>query len=366
MKGRSPIRTDTACAALFLITLATSCNRVPQPSPAPGPGTTRVTTLRLEVSTPEVIAPGAGSKLGATAIKSDGSREDVTDRTKWRSGDERVLRVTPEGVATGLEPGEASVFATYESPDGTRYAGARLTVLVPGTFRISGWMTDSGAPIPQATVTVISGVGEGLSTSTLADGSFNLYGVAGRVRLQAKREGYLNHIEELDVTASILHIFSMTPDRERLNVAGAYTLTIGMGACDRGTSPLPAELRQRRYNAAITQQDSRLTVTLSGADFVVTASHGNRFTGTIDPLGRVTFMVGDPADDYLTGPMDLVERLNQQDAFVVYGVVAAQATATTIAGTMQGYLMVSDANDPTYFRASGACSSSGHTIELRR
>ena len=357
-----------ACTALVIATVGTSCDRLP-PRPSPGPAQgppPPVTTLRIEITTPGVIAPGAAAKLRATAIKSDSSTEDVSDRTRWKSADERFLQVTPDGVATGLAIGEARVDATYQSPDGTRYASAPLTVLVPGTFKLSGWITDNGAAIPGATLTVISGVGEGLSTTTAADGLFNLYGVAGRIRLQAKRDGFLNQIEELDVTTSTQRIFSMTPDRERINVSGTYALTLGMGACDPWSSPLSSDLRQRRYTAAIAQQENRLTVTLSGADFIVTANHGNRFTGTIDPLGRVTFMVGDPTDDYLTGPMDLVERLNPTDAFVVWGAVDAHATATTIAGTLQGYLMVSDANNPSYFRASEACSSSVHTIELRR
>jgi hypothetical protein len=360
-------RSVTAYGALILTTLGWSCDRSPvQPSLRPAPGSQAVTTVNVEILPPGAVAPGAPVKLRAIAVRSDSSTEDVSDRVIWTSGDARIVQVTPDGIATGVQVGEARVNGRYESGDGTRYASAPLLVLVPGTFKLGGRITDSGAPIPQATVSVISGVGEGLSTSTGPDGSYALFGIAGTVRLQAKRDGFLNQIEQINVAASIAHDFAMAPDRARMDVSGSYTLSLDMGTCEPGGSTGPGNLPQRRYNAVVTQRDARLTVTLSGAAFIVNQDHGNRFTGTIDPLGQVTFMIGDPYDSYLIGPMDLVEQLNPTDAFVVWGSVDARATASTIAGVLSGYLMITDPNAPTFFSASTACFSNRHAFELRR
>ena len=352
---------------LILIASGFACNRSPaQPSLPPEARQQPVTTVSVEILPPGAVAPGASVKLRAIAVRSDASTEDVSDRIIWSSGDVRIVHVTTDGVATGLQVGESRVNGRYESADGTRYAHTSFLVLVPGTFKLSGRITDAGAPIPEAIVTVISGVGAGLSTSTLADGSYALFGVAGTIRLEVKRAGFFNQTEQIDVPASIAYDFAMTPDRARLDIAGSYTLTLNMGTCLPEGSAQPGNLPQRRYTAMVTQRAAQLTVTLSGAPFVVDSDHGNRFTGTIDPTGQVRFMIGDPDDWYLTGPMDLVEQLNPTDAFVAWGHVDARAAAATIAGTLHGYLMITDANAPTFFRASTACYSQNHAFELRR
>jgi hypothetical protein len=56
----------------------------------------------------------------------------------------------------------------------------------------------------------VSGTGEGLTTMTLDDGRCILLGVGGRIRLHARKEGYSNRVETLDVVASI------RPDFERM------------------------------------------------------------------------------------------------------------------------------------------------------
>ena len=361
MSGRTPFRTLGTCGAIVLLAVGVACNRNTPTSPGSNPITSApVTTVRLEVTAVASLAPGADAPLRANAIFSDGSVQDVTDRTKFSSGNVTVLQVVG-AVATGVAVGEARVNASYQAPEGTRYGSALVDVLLPGTFKLSGRITDSGVAVADAMVTVRSGIGAGLTTRTQGEGKYVLYGVAGRVGLELRRQGYVDSLVDVDVNRSLVHDLAMIPDRTRAVVSGSYTLTIDMGSCDPASEAMPTELRHRQYSADVAQENARLTVTLRGADFFA-----NRFTGAIDPLGRVTFMIGDPADHYLTGPFDLVERVSPTEVFVAYGSVNGTLTESGLSGALNGYLMLTDANYPIYFRASAACWSTGHVFALRR
>jgi hypothetical protein len=239
-------------------------------------------------------------------------------------------------------------------------------VLPSGTFKLSGRITEGGLPIVDVSVTIISGTGAGLSTTTGFDGSFKLLGVAGPVRLEAKRDGVLTRIEELDVVRTMTHDFVMTPASPRPDLSGAYTLTLAMGPCDRQFGGLPTELRRRRYTAVVTQQEARLTVSLSGADFILNVDRGNGFTGRIGPVDQVMFTIGDPSDTELMGPHDLVEGISSSEALVVHGRVDGRATASTITGTLQGWFMVTHPSAPTSWFSTAACNSGAHAFEMRR
>jgi len=361
MNGRTPGRKFATCGVIVLTLLVVSCNRDTPTSPGSPPvPSAQVTTVRLDVSTAASLAPGASAVLKATAILSDGSVRDVTDRTTFHSGDTAVLQVSG-AIMTGVGVGEARVNANHQAAEGTRYGSALVDVLLPGTYKLSGRIADAGIAVPDAVVTVRSGIGTGLTTRTLSDGRYVLYGVSGRVELELKRQGYRDAVVDVDVNRSLVRDLEMIPDRARAVVSGLYTLTIDMGICDSASEAMPTALRHRQYTADLAQEDGRLTVTLQGADFVA-----NRFTGTIDPLGRVMFVLGDPYDDYLTGPFDLIERVSATDVFVAWGTVAGTMTDSGLRGALKGYLMATDINFPTFFSASATCRSTAHVFEFRR
>jgi hypothetical protein len=154
---------------LVLVLIVASCDKSPTSPTQPDrpPGTTNppaVTIVRLEVRAPVSIAPEQSVQLIATAVRSDGSMENVTSQAQWSSSDAGLVRVSPGGLATAMRVGEASVDASYQGPNGTVYATASVVVLVPGTFKVSGLITDSGTAVPHVTVTVLSGFGAGLTT----------------------------------------------------------------------------------------------------------------------------------------------------------------------------------------------------------
>jgi Bacterial Ig-like domain (group 2) len=354
---------------IVFVGLIAACDKSPTgPSIIPQPGITPTTAtiVRLEIQAPASIAPGQSAQLTAQAVMSDGSTENFTARVQWSSANTGLVQVSPSGVVTAVQVGEGWISALYSTGANPVHASARVLVLVPGTYKLSGRITDNGTALAEVTVTVLSGVGAGQTTMSGLDGAFAVYGVGGRVRLQATRAGYLNKMEELDIGAIATHNFEMVPDGQRTDLSGTYTLTITLGACLRPDGQFADELRSRRFSATLTQRGGGLHVSLSGAEFIMRDGRGDRFKGLVDPNGTVTFTLGDPYDYYLTDYTDLVERVNGTTAFMAYGTVNARATANGISGTLTGPAIAAPANNPSYFSRIASCYSERHVFEMRR
>jgi hypothetical protein len=358
-----------AVLIVFVGSIAPACDKSPTgPSLISQPGNTppSASIVRLEIHSPPPIAPGQSAQLTAQAVGSDGSIENVTARVQWSSANTGLVQVSPGGVVTAVQVGEGWVSALYSSGGNPLHAAARVLVLVPGTYKLSGRITDNGTALAEVTVTVLGGVGAGQTAVSGLDGAFAVYGVGGRVRLQATRAGYLNKIEELDVGSIATHDFEMVPDGQRIDLSGTYTLAITLGACLRPDVQFADELRSRRFIATVAQRGGGLNVSLSGAEFIMRNARGDRFSGLVDPNGAVTFTLGDPYDYYLAEYTDLVERVNPTTAFMGYGTVNARATAAGISGTLTGAVIAAPANNPSYSSRIAACYSERHVFEMRR
>ena len=236
---------------------------------------------------------------------------------------------------------------------------ATIVVLPKGTFRLAGTVTDNGIGLEKATVTVISGVGEGLIAPTDARGYYALYGVAGQVEMQATRDGYLDRTQQVNVTSHGSQSFEMVASRPRIDLVGTYTLTVSAegtsGPCVPG---FPEPLKRRIYTATVEQTGSDLSVSLSGVDFVIARDgSGNSFRGVVAATGEVRFSMR-PASvwDY-DGP-DVVEQLSDGTALCVAGSIIAKSTPTGIFGT------VDRSRGATIYRCSGSyIGHSGCSIE---
>ena len=136
-----------AFASLGILLVAASCDKSPTSS-LPRPNI----LARLELQAPGEIPPGASVQLTADAVKPDGSVENVSSQAVWTPQTSDILQISPSGLATGKTRGEE--FAT------ARYAGlsasARILVLPPGTFRLSGIIKEEDVGVPGVAVTVIS------------------------------------------------------------------------------------------------------------------------------------------------------------------------------------------------------------------
>ena len=346
--------------------VAVSCDKSPtrptvQPNGTPGAPAPAAGLVSIAIVAPGLIEPGGSAQLTANAIKSDGSVENVTGQTQWFSSSTGVLQVNSAGIATAGERGEANINARYQN----RSATARIMVLPGGTFRLSGQVTDSGFPLEGVSVTVIGGTGEGLTTLTSATGAYALYGVAAQVKLHAKKDGYLNRIEEVQVTDHSAFGFEMAVDGQRRDLSGTYTLNLAATGCS--TSRLPDSTQSRSYVASVQQNGPQLTVRLSDADFIVTNGYGDHFSGFVSADGKVTFTIGDAYYYYYYyGHFDVVERLNPTSALLVKGIVNATSTSTVMSGTLNGSILLTLGTTAPFMRYSASCYSRDHRFEMRR
>ncbi|MBA3640664.1 MAG: carboxypeptidase-like regulatory domain-containing protein [Acidobacteriota bacterium] len=244
-------------------------------------------------------------------------------------------------------------------------------MLSAGTYRLRGTVTDSGIGLANVSVAVVEGVGDSLTTTTNADGVYALYGVRDRVRLQASGTGYFNEIKEVDVFDHRTYDFEMRIDRPRTDLRGRYRLTIDRNpAKGSGCTGRDPELPDTRsYDATVDQDGLRLTVTLSGADFIVTRGRGNTFSGTIDGSDRVTFVLGDQDLYYWEDRVqDLVERIGTTgQVLVITGKVTAGLSPSRISGTLAGWFLYVEGGGPPFRILQNNCYSfTTHRFEMVR
>lgn len=286
--------------------------------------------IRLEIVAPREIAPQESAQLRAHAVRADGSVENVTSQAIWsvRSvsvlsvPSQPVLAVTPQGLATGGDRGRALVAVRF----GDQTLEATIYVVPTGTFSLVGKVTDEGAAVAGATVIVASGIGYNLGALTDSAGRYEIYGVAGRIRVRASKEGYVDTIHESDVREHGSLALELRPREPWDNYAGTYTLTIAGEHCIEEMLP-PV----RAYIARIDQVGRQLQVSLSGAQFW---ENGNGFAGTVRPNGEVDFWIR-PMSPWNYDAFDLVERLPGGGDLIVGGAITAKRTTTGLAGDMK-------------------------------
>lgn len=356
-------------AGAGLVVLATSCDDSPNPTrpsgttnpPAAGP----TTVTRVDTVIPTSLEPGASARATASATMSDGSVRDVTAEAQWSSTNSSVVRASAGGALVAADRGEAMVTARFANRSST----GRIFVLPAGTFRLTGVVSEAGEPVNTVRVEVIAGTGQGLSAVTNPDGQFALYGVAGHVRLHAKKDGFVNSTHDVDVTDHQSVNVDMRFDGARPRLDGVYQLEIAADGC---SGRLPAEALRRTYVATVSQNGSKLHVDLSGADFILAAGKGNSFDGGFDG-NRVVFSLLSGWFYYYyyfyspfpVGNFDISERLSSTTALRVTGTVSASGSGSAISGLLDGFIAVTP---PTMTSSSGItlCHSQRHRFEMRR
>jgi len=375
-----PIRLATVVVASMALMVVSCAENSPGPSapspPAPGqpstptqPPPTGPTVVGMELVAPAEIAPGESVQLIAKATKSDGSVEDVSSRVVWSVSANRSLQLSPTGLATGLEPGEDEVVVRIGPPN-VPHANKRIFVVPKGTFVLSGTIHDQGVLIPDVTVLVRSGTGQGLSSAASGFGFFRLYGVAGPVQLELKKNGFLTALPQVNVVRHMTQNFELVSER-RPDYRGTYTLTLTASPDCTGMRGLPDEARRREYIATVSHHGAELAVSLSGGDFVVVNGRGNGFTGRLSTYESASFKISDASwdeyDDWVPGPFDVAERVG--DLTVVFqGYASAGITASGFSGTFSGTIAVSQKSVPPFdpFIARCLAGPSSHTFEMVR
>jgi hypothetical protein len=202
------------------------------------------------------VPPGTSAQYKVIGQISDGTTQDLTTSSTWRSSDDGVLAISESGGASGGKAGEVVLAA---EKNGKR-ASLQVLVLAPGTFRVTGLVSDSGTAIPGATVDVLNGSRAAMTTQTDADGIYRLYGLSGAIELRVRALGYPEQVRALTVTDGARYDFAL-PARSQSN--GSYRLTIAADATacpSTGRNPWPEGLRVRTYDATVTQTGSDLAV----------------------------------------------------------------------------------------------------------
>ena len=347
-----------AFASLGILIVAASCDRSPTSPLPPPPGGV---VAELELQAPGEIPPGASIQLTANAVKADGSVQNVSSLAVWTPQTSDILQISLSGLATGKTRGEE--FATV------RYAGlsasARILVLPSGTFRLSGVIKEGAVGVPGVAVTVISGVGEGLTTTSDVGGVYVLYGVSGTVRIRLRREAYLEAIHEVSATAHRTADFDIVAARPRTDYRGTYRLTITAAPTCRS---LAESAKLRHYTADVAQDGSRLTVTLKDANFIVVNGRGNGFTGNVDINDTIRFTIGDvfPYYDYYYATLfDIAERVDAETVATA-GIVSSQGSPALISGRLNGSIVVSLSTTPPFLPSTSYCGSPLHGFEMVR
>jgi hypothetical protein len=303
-----------------------------------------VTLLSLKIGGPGAIAPGQTMSFTATGSMSNGTTQDYTLKVVWSASPASVLTIKRDsGEATALTAGDVTIQATYTGAISCCQATIAMTVLPPNTYRLTGKALESGLPVQGATITVQSGVGAGLSTTTDSNGAYRLYGVAGAIQVRFSKPGYVDIIKTFTAAQNdVLDFPEATQAAAIPSLAGTYTLTLTADpACPTVTTnrvaPLPDDFRQpRTYAASLTQDGPSVTVTLTGADIV---PGQNQFTGRVEP-GAIEFQIGTYSSYYYTLFNLIAERLSATQQFEFGGQIHAQRSNGAITGRLDGTIEV--------------------------
>jgi hypothetical protein len=198
------------------------------------------------------------------------------------------------------------------------------------TYSLSGLVTEPvGVPVAGATVTVVSGTGEGTSVRTTDGGNYVIPGVKGAITLRYTADGYVASTRELTIDRFQVLDVELAPQIEPMNVEGGWRVTFeARPDCTR----LPSALRTRRYDVAIVQRGAEAWVEFSGPALTGQTGfwglvRGDRMTVAID-------------NGWGAG---IVESVGDGQSLVLSGDVSARVTKSRIAGVFDGaYYLGSD------------------------
>jgi hypothetical protein len=356
--------TSRSClAATVGLALATvACHRSSMAPSAVRPLPSNVPIVaRLQVQGPSRLAPGQTTAFTATATLSDNSTQDYTTKVTWRSDVSSVVDIAQDGTAHAGVAGEVIISA--RAPSCCLGASLPVLVLPPNTYRLTGTVLESGLKLQGATVTVVSGVGVGLTATTDDEGKYRLYGVAGRVDLKMSKEGYADIDKTLTVVQNDVLDF---PDAHQLtlpSISGRYVLTLQPDpACATSSDPrVPGlsenMLQPRSYVVDVTQFGPRLRVTGAAPTFMPPSDH---FDGSIRPADQIAFTLG---DGYGYGPTDGLMAILAPGSVLTYeGVVTAMLSGSAIHGVLDGELQLF--SSPYSAAVLGQCRSTSIQFSL--
>ena len=351
--------------APVLVLLMAACDAAPGAPPTSQPPTapsSQVTGLRVEG--PPSLEPGASARYRAVASFSDLRTQDVTNESSWfAEGSQRILVVESPGMVTAIEQGEAQVTVRY--PAGTRTAegdifgpgtlssSTQVLVLEPGTFRVSGVVSESGLPFPGVRVAVVAGRRAGLSAGTDADGRYLLYGLVGPTELAVSEEGLETARRAILVTSDQTVDFSLQPRPGYDSLTGEWRLTLQASAsCG---SDIPPEAATRTVGARITQRGAQLGLELNSPARVILNDYPASGHGGVSAAGmsfRLQVSVEENPPRWV-----LLEMLEPRRFLGIAGYGEGQRSGHSIVGWLSGEFALYRSTGTNYLAAGTTLDS---------
>jgi len=364
----SRFRTTALALTVLLGGWLVACDKSPTqatrlPPPPPPPSTNQPTLQSIRVEGPTAVPPGTKAQYTAIGQMSDGTTQDLTSTTAWRSSDTAVLSLTAGGEATGGKPGEAVVAAENNA----RRSSVQVLVLAAGTHRLTGLVSDGGSPVAGATVDVLDGSRAVMSVRTDDQGIYRLYGLTGDVELRVRADGYPDQVHGIPVNDDARLDFAL-PAGEVL--AGSYELSIVADAKSCPVSarnPLPPDVRVRTYDAVVTQKGSQLSVKLAGGSLMFGSFNGtqNGSTATFDIHGITT----DPFYhyySYIDRTLDLVDQLSPARFLIISGKATTSKVPQGVSGQLEGVIGIIGSLTTSYANFVTACWGKQDFVLTRR
>jgi hypothetical protein len=330
---------------LAALVFTLSCNHSsPTAPPPPPPGHSAATRLEI-LGNISLTAAGQTSQLTAKASFADGTTQDVTTTgTRWEgSSNTNVGSVSPSGLFTAVGLGEVSVSASY----GSQFAYVSVLILPSGTFKLSGYVYESGGiQLCGDRVEILDGPSAGQSYSGCG---YRFYGVSGDLHVRASKEGYQAETKSISMTGHQTLDFTLAPLIPPTSVAGRYTLTL---TASSSCTQLPKDAMTRTYIATVDQDGARVRVTLTGATFLHEYdSPGNQFSGEIHG-NAITFGFGGNDEE---GQYDFLEQLSPSTRLSVTGTAVGVTTPAGMTLQLTGALTIN-------YGALPSCTATDHQL----
>ena len=344
-------RTAGIIGAMGLIILA-ACDDEPRTpagpsptSPAPSP-----TAAGIRLEGPSSLAPGESAQYRVMLSFVDGTTRDVTTQSTITSAwNNDVLRVADAGIVTGGAQGEADLKAHYPAgsvtdegwvfgPGTLESPPLRVLVLEPGSFRVSGVVTESGRPLPGARVTVASGERSGLQKITSSEGTYSLYGLAGPTELAVSEEGLQPQVRSILVTDHQTVDFHLEPLPGYDSLTGDWTLTFYAA---RSCGPaIPANAASRSFQARMTQRGSQLTMDFSSPTRITLPDYPSTGFGGVGGNSMGFYLQRSGNEEHYPPRWVLLDMLEPGRFVGISGPAEGQRVGNTVTGTLSGFFEV--------------------------
>jgi hypothetical protein len=297
---------------------------------------------------------GQTGQLTAQETLASGSKLDVTSLVVWSSSNPNVATVSATGLVTLIATGVTNITARL-SP--SLYGVLTLPVTV---VTVAGRVVEPGGlGLPQAQITIIGGSKDGVVTLTDQDGNYSVPGAVGAEQVRAQKDGYVT--VTLSVGSNLAQVnVTLNPTTPYADLHGSWNLTFTASS----SCQLPDEAMTRRYTAAIDQDNARLTIRLSDAQFgSVRSSPENWIFGRVAG-NNVTLTLAKTGDDgcFYYGAC-LVELLADSTYLTLDGSAAGSLKGSVLATVLAGAInLIKATGGPPI----ATCTAADHHLTFTR